>query len=323
MSALPSSASSSSASSSGASSAGYVERRTSVSEFIPIRGLRYHVRRWGDARQITPERPLLVLMHGWMDVGASYQFIVDALGAWGDERCIVAADWRGFGLTDSPATDSYWFADYLGDLDLLLDALAPNQAVDLVGHSMGGNVVTIYAGVRPQRIRRLVNLEGWGMPASQPEGAPKRYAEWMDELKEPVSLRPYDSVQQVADRLRKTNPLLRPDRAAWLAPHWARQDEAGKWQILGDPAHKRSNPIQYRKEEVMACWARIEAPVMWIEGDQTPVPPWWGSRYSKEEFHERLGVIPRLERHTVGPAGHMLHHDQPEALAAHLKRFLA
>ena len=118
----------------------------------------------------SADRPTLVMLHGWMDVGASFQFVVDALaGIDGFERAIAAPDWRGFGLTEGPPVDSYWFPDYLGDLDALLDALSPHIPVDLAGHSMGGNAAMIYAGVRPQRVRRLVNLEGFGMPAAAAE----------------------------------------------------------------------------------------------------------------------------------------------------------
>ncbi|HEX3139492.1 MAG TPA: alpha/beta hydrolase [Rhizobacter sp.] len=302
----------------------YIVRRESRSEFLPVRGLSYHVRSWGDASRVTPERPPLVMLHGWMDVGASFQFVVDALA---EDRYVVAPDWRGFGLTETPQEDSYWFADYLGDLDSLVDhVLAPFPGltqIDLLGHSMGGNVVMIYAGVRPTRIRRLVNLEGFGMPATIPSLAPKRYALWLDELKQPVEIRPYQSVEAVAARLRKTNPLLPADRAAWLAGHWSQQDEHGLWQILGDPAHKRSNPLLYQRDEVLACWKQITAPVLWVEGDQTDVGKWWGGRYSKPEFHERLKVVARYETHLLSPAGHMLHHDQPEALARRLEAFLA
>jgi pimeloyl-ACP methyl ester carboxylesterase len=116
------------------------------------------------------------MVHGWMDVAASYQFVVDALSdAFAQGRQIIAPDWRGYGQTALPGTDNYWFPDYLADLDTLLDHYAPEQPVDLVGHSMGGNVVMLYAGVRPQRIRRLINLEGFGMPATRPSQAPGRY----------------------------------------------------------------------------------------------------------------------------------------------------
>ena len=305
-------------------SSAYNVRRPSRSRFIDVRGLRYHVLEWragpaGDAAGPAP----LVLLHGWMDVAASFQFVVDALHALeGEARHVVALDWRGFGLTARPAADSYWFADYLADLDRVLDRLFPAQAVDLAGHSMGGNVAMVYAGVRPARIRRLINLEGFGMPATRPEQAPDRYATWLDELKEPAQLLPYDSVEAVAGRLRRNNPLLPADRAAWLAPHWASRAADGQWEIRADPAHKHTNPVLYQKDEILACWRRIEAPVMWIEGDQTDIVKWWGTRYTRAEFYERLAVVPRLQKYRLAPAGHMLHHDQPDALAQRMREFL-
>ena len=140
----------------------YQPSHPAESRFLMARGLKHHVLVWGDLSLATPAQPLLVLLHGWMDTAASFQFMVDALrqqSGW-STRPIVAIDWRGFGLTDTPQADGYFFADYLGDLDMLLDQLAPEgQKVDLLGHSMGGNVVMLYAGVRSERIRKLVNLE--------------------------------------------------------------------------------------------------------------------------------------------------------------------
>jgi pimeloyl-ACP methyl ester carboxylesterase len=188
---------------------------------------------------------------------------------------------------------------------------------------MGGNVAMLYAGIRPKRVRRLVNLEGFGMPATQPHQAPGRYAQWLDELKTPATLRSYDNVAAVADRLRANNPLLPADKAAWLAPHWSRQRDDGRWEILADPAHKRANPVLYQKDEVLECWKRIEAPLLWVDGDRTDVEKWWGHRYPRAEFDARLALVRRVEKFTLSPAGHMLHHDQPEALAARLEAFLA
>ena len=73
---------------------------------------------------------------------------------------------------------------------------------------------------------------------------------------------------------------------------------------------------------MLAAWARISAPVLWVEGDETDVSRWWGKRYPREDFESRLAVIQRLECHLLSPCGHMLHHDQPAALAARLKAFL-
>lgn len=297
----------------------YAARRPASSRHFDVRGLRYHALQWGDESLITEDRPRLLMLHGWMDVAASFQFVVDALP---DNRCILALDWRGFGGTEGPATDSYWFPDYLADLDAVLDQLPPGPPVDLLGHSMGGNVAMLYAGVRPQRLRRLVNLEGFGMPPQESRDAPRRYARWLDELQQPAELRLYADAASVAERLRKTNPLLAPERAAWLAQRWAAPGADGRWHLRADPVHKRVNPVLYRAAEATECWKRITAPVLWVEGDRTDILRRWGTPNARADFEARLAVVARLERHVVGPAGHMLHHDQPEALAQHLDAFL-
>ncbi|HWI11157.1 MAG TPA: alpha/beta fold hydrolase, partial [Burkholderiaceae bacterium] len=253
----------------------YTARRASRSRFVTLRGLRHHVLEWGDAALATPQRPSLLMQHGWMDVAASFQFVVDALAA---DRHVLAFDWRGFGLTDSAAADSYWLPDYLGDLDAAFDALfAGMWPIDLLGHSMGGNTAMLYAGLRPQRVRRLVNLEGFGMPTTKPSQSPKRVVQWLDELKQPVELRDYASLAEVAARLRKTNPLLPPDRAAWVAQYWSRARPDGRFEILADAAHKRISPYLYQRDEALETWKLIEAPVLWVEGDQTDTVRWWGT----------------------------------------------
>ncbi len=151
--------------------------KDSRSEFILIRGLRYHIRHWGSS-----DAPLLVMLHGWMDMSASFQFMIDCLRK---EWHVIAPDWRGFGLTADSGTDTYWFPDYLADLDAILEHYSSIEPVNLLGHSMGGNVACLYAGVRPDRIKSLVNLEGFGMPLTRPEQAPARYATWLQELREP------------------------------------------------------------------------------------------------------------------------------------------
>ena len=307
----------------------YKENRLFRSEFVPIRGLDYHVQIWNGHTGST--LPPLVLVHGWMDVAASYQFMVDAFSdAFAAGRMILAPDWRGFGQTgltpDGYQADCYWFADYLADLDFLLDHFAPGQAVDLVGHSMGGNVAMLYAGVRPARIRKLVNLEGFGLPASRPSQAPGRLAEWMDGLKSfergEIALKGYADAGGVAQRLMKTNPRLTLDKAQWLANHWARPDAAGQWRILGNAAHKIVNSQLYRVDEVQEIYQRISAPVLAIEASDNAMGLWWKGNYSLDEYHERLKQVPNVRVAVVENAGHMLHHDQPEQLARLIEAFL-
>lgn len=259
----------------------------------------------------------MIVLHGWMDVSASFQFFVDALAA---EWHVVAPDWRGYGETDWSGEDSYWFPDYYADLDVLLARISPERPVDLVAHSMGGNVACVYAGARPARVRRLVNLEGFGMSDVPPDAAPQRIAQWLDELATGESLRDYASFADLANRMRHRNPHLPADRAAFLAPHWGKQ-VGDRVRLRSDPAHKIVNPVPYRLAEAKACWARVAAPVLWVEGGETRARG--QMRHAEAELASRRAAFPKLRCAIVEGAGHMLHHVQPARLARVVESFLS
>ena len=285
--------------------------RHSESLFVDIRGLRAHVRHW---KGNTARR--MVLLHGWMDVSASFQFLVDALSADWD---VYAPDWRGYGLSAWSGADSYWFPDYIGDLDALLERIQPDAPVNLVGHSLGGNVGGLYAGIRPERIARFVNLEGFGMPLTRAEQAPKRYARWMDELKEAQGWRPYADYAALADRLQKNNPRLTRERADFLARHWGKDADGGV-VLRSDPAHKLVNATLYRLDEARACWERVVAPVLWVDAAESETIA--RMKLTPADLAERRSAFKDLRYHTIKNAGHMLHHDQPEAVAKLIEAFL-
>lgn len=290
--------------------------KTSTSEYLTIRGLCYHIRHWGEA-----QHPKIVLLHGWMDVSASFQFVVEALTK---DWHIIAPDWRGFGYTEWIQEGCYYFPDYLADLENLLNHYTKAEPVNLVGHSMGGNIALLYSGIRPQRVRRLINLEGFGMLATRSEQAPHHYANWLDSLAKEKSMQRYDSLEQVAQRLQKNNPRLSSEKANFLAQHWSRKNKDGKWDILGDPKHKIPNPILYRLEEAQACWANISAPVLHIEALQTEMQAWLsknGSTVSIDSFRQRFNVIQERYDFFIDQAGHMVHHDQPQQIARLIENF--
>ena len=285
--------------------------RAGESQFLNIRGLRYHLRHW-------PHRgaPKLFLLHGWMDVSASFQFLVDELrGDWD----VYAPDWRGYGLTDWSGADSYWFPDYLADLDFLLDEISPKEPVSVVGHSLGGNVAALYAGVRTARVARLVNLEGFGLSSTRPEQAPERYTRWMDELHDRPQLRPYANFAVLEERLRASNSRLSAERAHFLARHWGKELGDGTVVLRGDPTHKIVNAQLYRYEEALACWRQVAAPVLWVEGAESETAR--RLKLDPAQVAERRAAFRNVRVATVADAGHMLHHDQPAAVAALIEEF--
>jgi pimeloyl-ACP methyl ester carboxylesterase len=295
--------------------------KPSTSLTVPVRGLAYHIRTWGDAGA-----PKLFMLHGLMDVGASFQFLVDALRR---DWQVIAPDWRGFGNSEW-CVGGYWFADYLADLDALLDHFVPDEPARLVGHSLGGNVVMLYAGVRPQRVARAVSLEGFGVRAESPDVAPEKFAKWLDALKSSPSFRPYRDIGEVADQLQKDNRRLSRDKAEFLASHWATEERDGRARLTSDPRHKLPFPTVYRIEEAWAVWKRIVAPVLWVAASESFISRWLGphpeggsATDNLGEIRARLAHVPRGELVTIEDAGHMVHLDRPDAVAAVIEPFLA
>jgi pimeloyl-ACP methyl ester carboxylesterase len=286
--------------------------KASESHFHTVRGLRYHVRTWGDARQ-----PRLFLLHGWMDVSASFQFLVDCLRR---EWHVIAPDWRGFGLSGW-AEAGYWFPDYYADLEALLDLYQPDAPVRVVGHSMGGNVATTYAGLRPERIAKLVTLEGLGMPRSDPAGAPERLLKWLNAQHEPPRFRSYTSFDEVAQRLKRNNPRLPDDKAQFLARHWARENADGVVEMVSDPRHKAANPYLFRVEEALACWSRVTAPTLLVSGRDSHIVAWL--KDVPEQVAERKKAFRDFREVELEDCGHMMHHDQPRRLAEAIEAFVS
>ena len=98
---------------------------------------------------------------------------------------------------------------------------------------------------------------------------------------------------------------------------------AERWEILGDPAHKIINAHIFRVDEMLALYAAITAPVLAVEASDDSLARWWKGRYTLADYHERLKKVPDARVAVVQDAGHMLHHDQPAAVAARLTSFLA
>lgn len=280
----------------------YTPARRSRIRRLDIRGVDYSVTEWGDDRA-----PLLVYLHGFADCGQTFQFVVDELpGDW----FVVAPDWRGFGGSRTAAA-TFWFPDYLADLDRLLQHYSPNDPFRLVGHSMGGNVGGLYAGAMPERVSAFVNLEGFGLADSSPRDAPGRYRDWLTGIREPAPATRRDSFEVLAAAIRKRNPRLSAAKAEFVARCWAEETGDGAVRLRVDPGHKLPNPVLYRRAEAEACWSRITAATLLVAG-----------RSSDFGSPEDL-PFPRSKVAWIEDAGHMLHLEQPAQLARVIADFLA
>src|SRR5690242_4889805 len=122
-----------------------------------INGLRMHVLEAGFE---TPNRPCLLLLHGFPELAFSWRKVMPALAAAGYH--VIAPDQRGYGRTTG------WDANYDGDLagfrfmNLLRDAIGVlfgtghRTAEAVVVHDFGGSVAAYAALVRPDIFKRMV-----------------------------------------------------------------------------------------------------------------------------------------------------------------------
>jgi pimeloyl-ACP methyl ester carboxylesterase len=273
-----------------------------------------HVTRWGPepSAMVSP----VFLLHGWLDAGETFQFLVDAFR---NDWPVVAPDWRGFGRSEWPQ-EGYGFPDYLGDFDALMDQISPIVPAYIVGHSMGGNIANLYAGLRPGRARCVVNLEGFGLPRTSAQDAPKRMRKWLDQIKKPAVEKNYNSFEQLTAVIQYRYPRFSPAAAAFVARVWGVSDEDDRVRLAADPRHHWVNPILYKREDAEATWLEIQAPLLMMMGEES-------------EYLKRLGddgTIEALERQhpgvrlaSIAGAGHMLHIERPDLVAPLVEAFLS
>ncbi len=283
----------------------YQPLQHSLRREFDIRSARYSVTEWGD-----PDSPLLFFLHGWADTGSAFQFVVDAMQ---EDWHIVAPDWRGFGRSTVDCA-SYWFPDYLADLDELLHIYTPDEPARIIGHSMGANVAALYAGTMPERVRAFVNLEGFGLNPSDPSDAPGRYRKWLEEARNEPRFLVYNDLEALAARVASRNPHMSPEQATFVAAEWAEEQADGRAILRADPKHKLPNPVLYRRAEAEACWGAIEAEVLLVTGSDSKLA---------SHFADIVGASCPADREVcIEKAGHMLHFEAPNALATEIEAFL-
>ena len=283
----------------------------SRTETVNVRGVNYNIRHWG-----APDAPTIFFLHGRMDTSATFQFVVDALGhPWH----IIAPDWRGYGASDW-LSRPYWFHEYYADLDALLQHFSKDHPARVVGHSMGANIASMYAGVRPERIAQLVMLDFLGLKPEKDASAHTAMAAWLDALQEQPQMRAYPDHGALARRLMASNPRLDEKRASFLSRAVSRTRADGQVEMACDPWHKIPSPTPYRVEDAKAIWRKIEAPVLMLVADQGYVHQRFGG--NPEEYRNRMESFRNAKTVTITDSGHNVQHDQPEQVAKALEEFL-
>lgn len=288
----------------------YVPRRSARRSERPGRAGRIALMHWG-----PPDPSPIFLLHGWMDCAAAWQLLVDQLP---EDWPLLAIDWPGYGHSERHA-QHYWFPEHLAELDWLLDEISPYQPARIIGHSMGGTVASMYAGVRPERVAWLVNMEGIGMPELPPRELPALIGGWLGGVHTPPPARRYQDLEELAGALCRANPCLPIAHARFLATVWTRPAEGG-FEMLADPRHQLRTPMHYARADLEACWARIRAPHLLLYGAQ--------SAHSRRVLGTARPtplqkIMPALRIEPVSAAGHLMPYEQPEQVARAIIQFAA
>jgi pimeloyl-ACP methyl ester carboxylesterase len=276
-----------------------------------INGLKLFVHRFRDP-QAPPSGLTLLLIHGFMDAGATWDFVASYLCQAGHD--VIAPDLRGFGQSDSAGAGGYYhFPDYVADLSELCDALAPRR-LGIVGHSMGGTIAVLLAGARPDLVERLALLEGMGPVAAGPETAVDRMRTWLKDMRDaPRSPRPLTSMQEAVERLVLRHPHVPREVIESRAQLLTRLDDQGRLTWAYDPLHRTTSPTPFNGEAFNAFLALIECPTLVVSGG----PAGW---HPPDEA-ARLARLQRATKFELLTAGHMMHWTTPEPLAARLCAF--
>ena len=288
---------------------------TYVAETVAVRGLAFRVHRWEPE---TTARASMLLLHGFLDAGATWDLVAPQLAREGYR--VLAPDLRGFGESEwVPASGYYHFPDYVADVDALSRALlAPSDSLVLVGHSMGATVAALFAGARPERVAALALLEGVGPPAGPPRLTLDRTRAWLRQLEARAeSTRPargkLASLDDAVLRLALHHPTIPSELLASRARLLTRQRDDGL-QWAHDPLHRTVSPTAFHVEAFSAFLAEVKAPTLFVSGG----PDGW----HPEDEQARLAALGGpLERAEIPTAGHMLHWTAPDELARVLAGF--
>ena len=285
---------------------------SSVSDFVTVRGVQLHVRRWG-----RPDAPTLFMLHGWMDVSASFQFVVDALA--GDWQ-VIAPDARGFVVRlagRAAGRRSLLVPRVPGRPRCARRPLRRPAKSTGRAHGRERRVPVCARGRSACGAWSISRVSGW-----RPRGPSRRRAGcaagWTSCAHRPCcALCILDDVA----RLIKTNPRLDPRRVAFLAAHWSKRGDDGQYHLLADP-RTRCRAQLYRLDEVMAPGRRC-AKVLHVEAVNSPTLAHIAGDIPLPEFKARFNAFPDWREKLVEDAGHMVHHDQPEQIAALIEAFCA
>ncbi len=285
-----------------------------ASRFYWSQRVRLHYVDWG-----SPDRPLLLLVHGGRDHARSWDWVAQRLR---ETHHVVAPDLRGHGDSAWAIGSSYALSDFAFDLAQLVEAVAgPERPVTIVGHSLGGAVSLLYAGTFPERVERLVAIEGLGPPPQMMEqirNTPgwQRLRNWMEGMQSLAGrqTRRYASIEDAAKRMQEENGFLSAEQAHHLTVHGVNRNEDGTFSWKFDNYTRAFSPTRFSESEMHELRARVTCPVLLVRGTES-----WAQ---DPALDGRIEPFQNARVANIEGAGHWVHHDRLEAFLEVVTAFL-
>lgn len=261
---------------------------------------------WG-----RPEQPLLLALHGWMDNAGSFAPLAEHLG---DYR-VVAIELAGHGHSDHrPPGVPYDLPGYLADILSVIDLLQA-ESVTLMGHSLGAALATLLAASFPERVDRLVLLDGLAPLSAEAAEAPRRLRKSLRRTEKSVSesTSRYAKFDTAVQRRARRGGMSQRAAANLVRRGTVKDEEGIRWR--SDLRAAELSPFYLTEEQVLAFLGSVVCPTLLIKGTSGLL----AARKEKSAIRERaIGDLTSIEL----PGGHHLHMEIPEAVAETVRRFL-
>ena len=282
-----------------------------TNSFISQR-LRLNYIDWGN-----PDAPPLLLVHGGRDHARSWDWVAEELR---HDWHIIAPDLRGHGDSAWSPDGNYEMSAFVYDLAQLIHQLNLTS-VSIIAHSMGGNIATRYAGLFPENVRKMVNIEGLGpspkmLAERDATGIKKRFRQWIEDKRNAAGRTPkrYPNIEAAYERMKTENSYLTDEQARHLTVHGISRNEDGSWSWKFDNYLNIWAMFDMPEEDLLAIWKSITCPILMIYGANS-----WASNPEKDG---RINNFPTAKVVEYENAGHWLHHDQFDRFMADVRAFL-
>ena len=278
------------------------------SRYFESMRLRLHYVVWGDE-----PKPAVVMVHGGRDHARSWDFVAKRLI---DEYACYAPDLRGHGDSDWAQGGGYSLSAYVADLAQLIEALG-RPKVALIGHSLGGRIVLDHAAAFPERVSKVVAIEGFGRIGSgrPPVDQLRSFVKFAREL-EPKRPLPYRTLEAAEGRMREENRRLTPEMVTHLTKHAVRRQEDGSYVWKFDIFGRLSQAPDWDAEATDEIWRQLKVPVLQVGGSDS-----WGHRFMDRV--ELANAVPGQRIVILDGAGHWVQHDRLDEFVALTREFLS